>query len=155
EILAAVQARAPMPTQDELQALRLEHAKQHEAARRQRHGWTESIVEEQRVRLKVAQRLLTEGEPLLAAADEELKAAEGRRERIERGESVPLPGKPPTHRALLKQLGISPAYANYMVELADSLSDEDIGAFVEWKGEREDAVRRKRANLRAYLRLRS
>jgi hypothetical protein len=50
---------------------------------------------------------------------------------------VPLPGK---RLALLKELVISPEYANYMCELANSLSDEDIHPFVEWKSRRECAV---------------
>jgi hypothetical protein len=40
--------------------------------------------------------MVAEGEPLLAVAAEELQAATKRRERIERGENVSLPGKPPS-----------------------------------------------------------
>jgi hypothetical protein len=68
---------------------------------------------------------------------------------------VPLPGKPPSDRALLKELGICPEYADYMCEVANSLSDEDIRPVVEWKSRREGAVRRQRAELRAFLRSRS
>ena len=63
---------------------------------------------------------------------------------------MPLPGKPPSDRALLKQLGISPAYANCMCELADRLSDEDLAAVVAWLLQHEFAVRRQRAKLRAF-----
>lgn len=121
---------------------------------RTRHHQTESFVEEQKVRLKSAQRMVTEGEPLLTAAGEELNAAKARRKRIECGEDVPLPGKPPSFGALLKELDISPAKAIYMHDLAKSLSDDDIRPFVEWQLGRLDAVRRKRAELRAFLRSR-
>jgi hypothetical protein len=154
-ILAAVDARVPLPTQEELQALRLEQAKQHEATWRMRHVHTEGIVEEQKARLKHAQRLVTEGEPLLAAAVRELKAAEDRRERIERGEDVPLPGKPPIYSALLKQLNITSARARLWREFAKALGEDDIDAFVEWKVRREGTVRRERATLHAFLRSRS
>jgi hypothetical protein len=68
---------------------------------------------------------------------------------------VPLPSKPPSDTALLKELGISPEYTNYMYELANSLNDEDIRPFVEWKSRREGAARRQRAELRVFLRSRS
>ena len=53
-ILGAV--HAPMPTQDEQRALLLEHAQQHERAWRLHHLRTEATVEENKVRLKAAQR---------------------------------------------------------------------------------------------------
>ena len=84
-------------------------------------------------------------------AAEELKAAERRRERIERGENVPLLGKPPSQRELLKQLGITPAYARYMIELSESLDEEDIDRFAEWSVRRATGLRRERAELRAFL----
>jgi hypothetical protein len=94
EILTAVHARVPMPTTDEVQAVRLEHAKQHETAWRLGQVHTEGIVESNRALRDGAAKRVAEGEPLLAMASEELKTAENRRERIERGEDVPLPGKP-------------------------------------------------------------
>jgi hypothetical protein len=104
KILGAVHARVPMPTVDEIHALQLEEAKQHETAWRIRHVQTEGIVEAHKQLAQAANKMVREGEPLLAVADEEVKAATARRERVERGENVPLPGKPPT----LKELGITP-----------------------------------------------
>jgi hypothetical protein len=60
KILGAVHARLPMPTVDETHALRLEEAKQHEAAWRIRHVTTEEIVEVEKLRLEQAKRSLAE-----------------------------------------------------------------------------------------------
>jgi hypothetical protein len=103
-ILGAVHARVPMPTVEEIHALNLEEARQHEIALRLSQAHTEGIVESNRALRDGAAKRVAEGEPLLAMAGEELKAAETRRERIERGENVPLPGKPPS----LKDIGITP-----------------------------------------------
>jgi hypothetical protein len=151
KILEVVHARVPMPTQDEQRALQLDHAQQHERAWRMRHLRTEATVEENKVRLKSAQRLVTEGEPLVTVAAEELKAAEERRGRIERGENVPLAGKPPSLKVLLKELGISPANARYMIDFHESLGAENIDRFVEWSVRRDNKLRRRRAELRAFL----
>jgi hypothetical protein len=154
-ILDAIHSRVPMPTQEERQAVRLEYAKQHEIAWRLSHVHTEGIVESNKALRDGAQKRVAEGEPLLAMAGDELKAAENRRERIERGEDVPLPGKPPSYSALLKLCGITPARARSWCEKAKLLSDEDIAAFVEWQSRREGAARRQRAELRAFLGSRS
>ena len=127
KILGAVHARVPMPTVEEIHALNLEEAKQHEAAWRMRHVSTEAIVDENKLRLKAAERLVADGEPLVAVAAEEVKAAEERRERIERGENVPFPGKPPT----LKELGITPAHARYAMTMA-SLTEEQFERFLKF-----------------------
>ena len=110
KILGAVHARIPMPAVDEIHALNLDEAKQHEAAWRMRHVNTDSIVEENKLRLKAAERSIADGEPLVASAAEEVKAADERRGRIERGENLPLPGKPPS----LKELGITRAHMRHM-----------------------------------------
>ena len=125
KILGAVHARVPMPTVDEIHALNLEEAKQHETAWRMRHVSTEAIVEENKLRRKAAERLVTAGEPLVVSAAEQVKAAEERRARIEQGEDVPLPGKPPT----LKELGITPAHARYAMAMA-SLTEEQFERFL-------------------------
>jgi hypothetical protein len=127
KILGAVHARVPMPTVDEIHALNLEEAKQHEAAWRMRHISTEAIVDENKMRLKAAQKLVTAGEPLVVSAAEEVQAAEQRRERIERGENVPLPGKPPT----LKEMGITPAHARHAMTMA-SLPPEQFKRFLKF-----------------------
>jgi hypothetical protein len=127
KILGAVHARVPMPTVDEIHALNLEEAKQHEAAWRMRHISTEAIVDENKMRLKAAQKLVTAGEPLVVSAAEEVQAAEQRRERIERGENVPLPGKPPT----LKEMGITPAHARHAMTMA-SLTPEQFKRFLKF-----------------------
>jgi hypothetical protein len=124
KILSAVHARVPMPTVDEIHALNLAEAKQHEAAWRMRHVSTEAIVEENKLRFKAAQRLVADGGPLAASAAEEVKAAETRRGRIERGENVLLPGKPPS----LKELGITPAHARHAMAMA-SLTPEQLERF--------------------------
>jgi hypothetical protein len=108
KILGAVHARVPMPTVDEIHVLNLEQAKQHEAACRIRQVQTEGIVEANKQLAEGASKRAREGEPLLVAASEEVDAAAARRERIEQGENVSLPGKPPT----LKELGITPAHAS-------------------------------------------
>jgi hypothetical protein len=64
KILGAVHARIPMPAVDEIHALNLDEAKQHEAAWRMRHVNTDSIVEENKLRLKAAARSIADGEPL-------------------------------------------------------------------------------------------
>jgi hypothetical protein len=84
----------------------LEHARQHETACQVRPIETEAIVEVNRALRDGASKMVSEGEPLLAVAAEELKAAKERRERIARGASVPLPETPPS----LKELGITPAH---------------------------------------------
>jgi hypothetical protein len=156
DILTAVHARVPMPTIDDARAVQLEHAKRHETMWRLGEVHTEGIVESNRALRDGAAKRVAEGEPLLAMASAELKAAENRRERIERGEDVPLPGKPPSRSALLKQLSITPARANYMTEFAaHDFNDADIEAFAEWQSRREGSVRRSRATLRAFLRSRS
>jgi hypothetical protein len=155
DILAAIHARVPMPTTDEVRAVQLEHAKQHETAWRLSHIHTEGIVESSRALRDGAQKRVAEGEPLLAMAGEELKAAQNRRERIEQGEDVPLPGKPPSASAILKQCGITPARARLWVEKHELLGEENIDAFVEWQTRQEGTVRRERATLRAFLRSRS
>ena len=124
KILGAVHGRVPMPTTDEIHARNLEEAKQHEAGWRMRHVSTETILEKNRLRLKTAERLVAEGQPLVASAAQEAAAAEERRGRIERGENVPLPGKPPS----LKELGITPAHARYM-RAVSSLTPEQFERF--------------------------
>jgi hypothetical protein len=52
---------------EEIHVLNLEEAKQHEVAWRMRHLSTEAIVEENKLRLKAAERLVAEGEPLVTA----------------------------------------------------------------------------------------
>jgi hypothetical protein len=135
-----------MPTVDEISQLLLDEAKQHETAWRMRHIQAESIVEENKVRLKAAERMIAEGEPLIATAAEELKGAEERRARIERGERVPLPGKPPS----LRELGISEAHAEYMIAVA-RLSGEQFERFLKF-GQPADYARRDYARLRRFLR---
>jgi hypothetical protein len=147
QVLGAVHARVPMPTVDEIHALNLEEAKQHEAAWHMRHIGTEAIVEENKVRLKAAERMVAQGEPLVATAAEEVTAAAERRERIERGERVPLPGKPPT----LKELGITPAHAEYMMAVS-ALTPEQFERFVNFGQRRVDYSRRDYARLRRFLR---
>jgi hypothetical protein len=147
KILGAVHARVPMPTVDEIHALNLEEAKQHETAWRARYVRTEAIVEENKARLKAAERMVTRGEPLVATAAEEVKAAEQRRERIERGESVSLPGKVPT----LKELGITPAHAEYMIAVSQ-LAPEQFERFLEFGHRTSDYRRRDYARLRRFLR---
>jgi hypothetical protein len=147
KILGAVHARVPMPTVDEIHALNLEEAKLHETAWRARHVSTEAIVEENKARLKAAERMVTRGEPLVATAAEEVKAAEQRRERIERGESVSLPGKVPT----LKELGITPAHAEYMIAVSQ-LAPEQFERFLEFGHRTSDYRRRDYARLRRFLR---
>jgi hypothetical protein len=63
KILEAVHARVPMLAQDEQRALLLAYAQQHERAWRMRHLRTEATVEENKVRLKSAQRLVAEALP--------------------------------------------------------------------------------------------
>ena len=147
KILGAVNARVPMLTVDEIHALHLKEAKQHEVAWRMRHIGTEAIVEENKVRLKAAERMITEGEPLVATAAEEVAAAEERRKRIERGESVSLSGKVPT----LKELGITPARAEYMIAVSQ-LAPEQFERFLNFGGRRVDYARRDYARLRRFLR---
>jgi hypothetical protein len=72
-----------------------------------------------------ASKMVAEGAPLVVAAAEELKAAADRRERIERGENVSLPGKPPG----LKELGITPAHARHMT-LMTLLSPEQFERYL-------------------------
>ena len=144
KILGAVHARVPMPTVDEIHALNLDEAKQHEAAWRIRHISTEAIVNENKVRLKAAQKLVTDGEPLVVSAADEVKAAEERRERIERGENVRLPGKPPT----LKELGFTPAHARHAMTMA-SLTAEQFERFLKFS---RPTKRADYGRLRRFLR---
>jgi hypothetical protein len=137
KIVGDVHARVPMPTVDEIHALHLEEAKQHEAAWRMRHIGTEAIIEENKVRLKAAERMITEGEPLVATAAQEVAAAELRRKRIVLGGNVPQPGKPPT----LKELGIAPAHARHMM-MVSSLPQEQFGRFLDF-GRRTSDYRRR------------
>ncbi|MBO0736887.1 MAG: hypothetical protein J2P48_10010 [Alphaproteobacteria bacterium] len=74
-----------------------------------------------------ARKRVAEGEPLLAMADEQLKTARERRERIERGERVPLAGKPPS----LKELGITPAWVRHAMMIS-ALSPEQFERFLEF-----------------------
>lgn len=147
KILGAVHSRVPMPTVDEIHTLNLEQAKQHETAWRLRHVSTEAIVDENKLRLKAAERLVADGEPLVVVAAEEVKAAEERRVRVERGENVPLPGKLPT----LKELGITPTHARHMVTMA-SLTPEQFERFLKFGWRRVDSQRRDYARLRRFLR---
>jgi hypothetical protein len=147
KILGAVHARIPMPRVDEIHALNLEEAKQHEAAWRMRHVSTEAIVDENKIRLKAAERLIADGEPLVASAAEEVKAAKARRERVERGESVPLPGKPPT----LKELGITLAHARH-IRTVTALTPEQFERFIKFGWRNVDVARRDYAKLRRFLR---
>jgi hypothetical protein len=147
KILGAAHARVPMPTQDEIHALQLEHARQHETAWRVRQIQTEGIVEAHKVLRDGASKLVSKGEPLLAVAAEELTAAKERRERIERGEIVPLPGKPPS----LKELGMTPAHARHALTLAE-LTPEQFERFLEFGRRPADVRRRDYAQLRRFLR---
>ena len=144
KILGAVHARVRMPTVDEIHALNLEEAKQHEVAWRMRHISTEAIVDENKVRLKATQKLVADGEPLVASAAEEVKAAEERRTRIGRGENVPLPGRPPT----LKEMGITPAHARDMRTMA-SLTPEQFERFLKFS---HPTKRADYGRLRRFLR---
>jgi hypothetical protein len=145
KIFGAVHARIPMPTVDENRALQLEAAKQHETGWRLRHIRVEAIVEENKLRLKDAEELVAKGEPVVAAAAEEVKAAEQRRGRIERGENVPLPGKPPS----LKELGITPSEARYMMAVA-ALTPDQFERFINFGGRPVDYRQRDYARLRRY-----
>ena len=147
EILGAVHARIPMPTMKELDALQLEQARQHEKAWQLRHVQTKGIVETNRALRDGAGKRVAEGEPLLAMADEQLKAARERRERIERGERVRLPGKPPS----LKELGITPAHAQY-ARAIHALAPEQFERFLEFGQRSSDYARRDYARLRRFLR---
>ena len=147
KILGAVHARVPMPTVDEIHALNLEEAKQHEAAWRMRHVQAEGIVEANKQLAEGASKRVREGEPLLAVATEEINAAAARRERIERGENVSLPGKPPS----LKELGITPTHADYMRALA-ALPREQFERFLNFGHRTVDLRRRDYAHLRHFLR---
>jgi hypothetical protein len=135
------------PGRDWLRKLNLDEAKQHEAAWRWRHVSTEAAVDENKLPLKAAERLVAEGEPLVATAAEEVAAAEQRRKRIERGESVALPGKPPT----LKELGITPAHDRHMRAVA-SLTTEQFERFLNFGRRPSDYSRRDYAQLRRFLR---
>jgi hypothetical protein len=147
KILGAVNARVPMPTVNEIDALNLEEAKQHETAWRMRHIGTEAILEEQKLRLEAAQRLVAQGEPLVASAAEAVKVAEALRERIERGERIRLPGKPPS----LKDLGITPLKAEYMMAVS-ALTPDQLERFMNFGGRQVDYSRRDYARLRRFLR---
>ena len=147
KILGAVHARVPMPTVDEIHVLNLDEAKQHEAAWRIRQVQTEGIVEANKQLAEGASKRAREGEPLLVAASEEVDAAAARRERIEQGENVSLPGKPPT----LKELGITPAHADYMAALR-SLTSEQWDRFENFGMRVVDFRRRDYARLRRFLR---
>lgn len=136
-----------MPAVDEIHALNLDEAKQHEAAWRMRHVTTESIVEENKLRLKAAERSIADGEPLVASAAEEVKAAEERRGRIERGENSPLPGKPPS----LKELGITGAHMRHMRAVA-ALTAEQFERFLNFGQRSSDYSRRDYGRLRRFLR---
>lgn len=125
KVLASVHARIPMPTVEE--ALQLEQAREHETAWRLSHVHAEGIVETNRALRDAAGNRVAEGEPVPAIVAEELKAAKDRRKRIERGESVPLPGKPPS----LKELGITPAHARYAMTLAQ-LTPEQFERFLKF-----------------------
>jgi hypothetical protein len=147
KILGDVHARVPMPTVDEIHALNLEEAKQHETAWRMQHVRTGGVVEENKVRLEAAQRMVAKGEPLVAVAAEEVAAAEQRRKRIERGESVSLPGKVPT----LKELGITQAHAEYAMALS-RLPPEQFERFLNFGSRKVDYSRRDYARLQRFLR---
>lgn len=147
KIFGTVHARVPMPTVDEIHALQLEEAKQHETVWRMRHIQTEGIVEANKQLAEHARKMVREGEPLLAAAAEEVEAATARRERIERGENVSLPGKPPS----LKELGITPAHAEYVIAVSQ-LTPEQFERFLEFGRRKSDSARRDYARLRRFLR---
>jgi hypothetical protein len=99
------------------------------------------------VHLESAKRRIAEGEPLVAVAAAEAKAAEERRRRIEAGESVALPGKPPT----LKELGLTPAFLRHSRALA-SLTEEQFKRFLAFDvGRPSDRARRDYAKLRRFL----
>jgi len=77
----------------------------------------------------------------------ELKAAKERRERIERGEIVSLPGKPPS----LKELGMTPARVRLATTLAQ-LTPEQFERFLKFGRRPSDLQRRDYAQLRRFLR---
>ena len=147
KILGTVHARVPMPTQDEIHALQLEHAQQHETAWQLHQIQTEGIVEANKALRDGASKMISEGEPLLAVAAEELKAAKERRERIERGEIVSLPGKPPS----LKELGMTPARVRLATTLSQ-LTPEQFERFLKFGRRPSDLQRRGYAQLRRFLR---
>jgi hypothetical protein len=147
KILGAVHTRIPMPTQDEIPALQLERARRHEMAWQLRRIETEAIVEANRALRDGASKIVSEGEPLLAVATEGLEAAKERRERVERGESAPLPGRPPS----LKELGITPSHARHAMTLAQ-LTPEQFERFLGFGRRPADVRRRDYAQLRRFLR---
>jgi hypothetical protein len=149
KILAAVHDRVPMPTQDEIAALALERAKQHEASWQMMHVQAEGIVEAHKALRDGASKIVTEGEPHVAAAAEGLKAATARRERIQRGENVGVLGKPPS----LKELGVTPADARHW-RLMGGLSEEQFKRYLDVEGKRRHgpaARQREYAALRKYI----
>jgi hypothetical protein len=108
---------------------------------------SEAIVDENKVRLEWAKRMVAEGEPLVAGAAEQAKAAEERRRRIEAGENVALPGK----RATLKELGITPAEIRYGRALA-ALTEEQVKRYLDFHvGRPSDRRRRAYGKLRRFL----
>jgi hypothetical protein len=92
--------------------------------------------------------MVAEGEPLLATATEEFEAARDRRQRIERGETVRLPGKPPMS---LKEMGVTPAHAEHMMTLA-GLTPEQFERFLKFGRRPADYSRQDYARLRRFLR---
>lgn len=138
KVLASVHARIPMPTVEEIRALQLEQAREHETAWRLSHVHAEGIVETNRALRDGAGKRVAEGEPLLAIAAEELKAAKDRRKRIEWGESVPFPGQPPVH-------------ARYAMTLAQ-LTPEQFERVLKFGRRPSDRSRRDYAQLRGFLR---
>jgi hypothetical protein len=144
KILGAVHARVPMPTLDERQALQLDRAKQHEAGWQIGHIQAEGIVAANKALRDGASKMVAEGEPVVANAAEELKAATDRRERIERGENVSLPGKPLTP----KDFGFTAAQVRHM-QLLGRLQGEHFERYL--KIHLRSRSRRDHAELRRYI----
>jgi hypothetical protein len=80
----------------------------------------------------------------VTVAAEEVKAAEDRRVRIEQGENMPLPGKPPT----LKELGFTPARIRHARAMA-SLTEEQFEQFLVFA---QPSARQDYGRLRRFLR---
>ena len=117
-IMAAIHARIPMPTQDDQQAVQLQHA-QADA----RFWDTLAEMQAERIEgnkglLATAQRAIAEGEPLAADTAAKAQTAKDRLARVEKGEAITGIPAPMTRADLLRISGMTEAQAQHCERVA-------------------------------------
>jgi len=131
KIIAALGARIPFLTPDDLRAVQEENAKDDERIWGGIRDLNASGAEQHKSLIASAEKKIAEQTASAAEAAERAAVAKDRLERIKRGETVPGGlGKRLDFEKLMREAGITPSLLKRM-KLLGSLTDEEFESFLE------------------------